>query len=252
MKTVRAADGRLVYYNSGGSGKPIIMIHGAGSNHTTWLKTAHALKGMRWAALDCRGHGLTQGEPEIAATVADIIAIADKEKMRSFIIAGICMGGTMAMETAKLHPGRVNKIVIVSPFDKHLIAGASFLDLTCKTARALFPLVHKRRKLSYVDYRIPPKVPFIFTVIADCKGIHARHYGTAVLNCLHRRTTLESTHAPLLVISGTKDIFLRRDLLSARVSKNPQCTWIELDTNHHAITWKPKEVAQLISDFVKR
>lgn len=246
-------DGVRIAYMTGGRGRhTVILIHGAGSNASTWLRTAGALTGSRWIAVDTRGHGGSGGVPDIHATAEDIVAVADQEGIRTFSLAGICRGGTIALDIARRHPRRVRNVVVLSPFDASLTRCATPVKLLCRAVRACTRLFKKRRKLDRVDFRQPPPVPFLLTPLHDLKGIHTRHYCASALDSLEACTHFEGIRQPLLIITGSKDRFLRRKLLRHRLTAHDDPRWIEVDTNHHVLTWRPEEAGRHIAAFLRQ
>jgi len=251
LKTL-VRNGVILHYKTGGASKGpnLMMVHGAGSNHTTWLNSASLLKGIRWVALDTRGHGCSGGVPDVYDTMADIMAIADNEGMRKFSVAGICMGGTLAVEAARRYPKRITDVVVISPFDKDLIRYSIFLKILCVGTCRICDHLPGRKRLELVDYRRPPPVPFFLTPLQDLLGISASNYGIAVLNTLKHNIYFNHLDIPMLVISGRRDTFLKKSRLKRRLENHPTASWVELDTNHHILTWKPRQVATLINNFI--
>jgi pimeloyl-ACP methyl ester carboxylesterase len=253
MKSITRTDGTTIAYRIGGikDGEPIIMMHGAGSNHSTWLNTAGALAGTRWIAVDMRGHGCSGGTPHLKENVSDIIAIADAERIKRFSVAGICVGGTVALDVARRHPQRVSRVIVVSPFDTELIAGALMLRTLCRVVKRITPLFPPKRKLTLIDYRTPPSLPFILTPINDLRGVYAKHYCNSTLTSLNNTSHIHDIKAPVLFITGKRDIFLKKNILRKRIKRHPMARWIEIDANHHLLTWKPAEVSAIINRFIR-
>lgn len=253
VKRIDRGGTSLSYVLGGGKrGGWIFLIHGAGSNASTWFRSTDALKGFRWMALDTRGHGRSGGTPDIAATADDIIAIADKEGIRRFSLAGICRGGTIALDIARRHPQRVNTIIILSPFDGPLTRCSLFVRMLCYAVRVCTRIAPQRRGVKTVDFTRPPRIPFLLTPLRDLQGIHTRHYCASALDSLDTTTHFEGVKAPLLIITGKKDIFLRRGLLRRRLAAHDAYDWIEVDSNHHVLTWRPADVGKHIAAFLRK
>ena len=117
-----SSNGIDIAYVDIGSGPPILLIHGFGSNHavnwqaTNWITTLTEA-GRRVVAMDVRGHGESQKlyDPEMfrpalmaedAANLLDHLAISRADVM------GYSMGGRIAARLAIHHPDRVNALVI--------------------------------------------------------------------------------------------------------------------------------------------
>ena len=117
-----SSNGVDIAYTDIGEGKPILLIHGFGSNHavnwqsTNWFHTLTAA-GRRVIAMDVRGHGASAKlytadaytpalMAEDAANLLDHLAIARADVM------GYSMGGRIAATLAIAHPEKVRTLVI--------------------------------------------------------------------------------------------------------------------------------------------
>jgi pimeloyl-ACP methyl ester carboxylesterase len=110
------------FYNGGVRFDPalptVVMVHGAGMDHTVWRFQARYLAhhGRSVLAVDLPGHGRTPEPPltsigEMADWLAAEMQGAGVEQAA---LVGHSMGGLIAMETAVRHPGLVAKAVLVS------------------------------------------------------------------------------------------------------------------------------------------
>ncbi len=96
----------------------IMLLHGSSADLHTWEPWAAALKSRyRVIRFDQVGHGLTGPDPQHdysrANYVADVLAVADRLGLKSFIIGGNSMGGKHALAFAISHPDRVSGLVLV-------------------------------------------------------------------------------------------------------------------------------------------
>ncbi|HJR93533.1 MAG TPA: alpha/beta hydrolase [Acidimicrobiia bacterium] len=108
-----------VYVHRGGAdqGDTVVLVHGAGGDHTTWRFQTRwlAARGFRVLAPDLPGHGATAGSAvatieEGARWLADLIAA---EGMPPVTLAGNSMGALMAIETGATRPDLVDALVLV-------------------------------------------------------------------------------------------------------------------------------------------
>jgi pimeloyl-ACP methyl ester carboxylesterase len=96
----------------------ILLLHGSNADLHTWEPWAAALKDRyRVIRFDQVGHGLTGPDPKHdysrANYVADVLAVADKLGLKTFILGGSSMGGKHALAFAVAHPHRVAGLVLV-------------------------------------------------------------------------------------------------------------------------------------------
>lgn len=117
---VHAAGGRFV------PGRPsVVMIHGAANDHRVFVALATALSGQLSAsggnagwnilAVDLPGHGGTFAGPK--STIEDmadwVINLLDNGNIPRAILIGHSMGSLVALDCARRHAGRVEKLVLI-------------------------------------------------------------------------------------------------------------------------------------------
>ncbi len=110
--------GQRIHYYEGGSGRPILLIHGLGSRAEDWANLMPLLKrsGFHVYAIDLLGYGssarptnATYSIPEEAGYVEDFLA---DRRLNHVSIAGWSMGGWVAMRVALDQPQRVERLVL--------------------------------------------------------------------------------------------------------------------------------------------
>jgi pimeloyl-ACP methyl ester carboxylesterase len=99
-------------------GRPLLMIHGGGSNAHAWHYQYEYL-GNRHSpiAFDLPGHGRSSGVEGLRSIedyAAFSLALLDALELDEAVIAGHSMGGAIAMELALRHPKRVTALVLVA------------------------------------------------------------------------------------------------------------------------------------------
>jgi pimeloyl-ACP methyl ester carboxylesterase len=112
-------DGPVHYLDFGGSGTPLLMVHGLGGNALNWMSVGPELaKDYHPYALDLAGFGQTPLFNR-AATVGDNAALVHSfiEKVigEPVMLMGNSMGGHIAILEAADHPSWVNALVLVDP-----------------------------------------------------------------------------------------------------------------------------------------
>jgi 3-oxoadipate enol-lactonase len=105
-----------LYWESTGTGEPVLLVMGLGMNATGWWRTVPVLaERFRVIAFDNRGVGRSPRPPGpyTAAQLADdAVAVLDAAGERSAHVYGISLGGMIAQEIALRHPGRVRSLVL--------------------------------------------------------------------------------------------------------------------------------------------
>ena len=111
-------DGVNVYYESYGSGTPIVFLHPFSTNGYIWYFQAFAFaRDYQCITVDHRGHGRSD-KPEsgyaIQEMAADVAAILDATGNEKAVLVGNSIGGMIAMQFNLDFPDRVLGTAIVS------------------------------------------------------------------------------------------------------------------------------------------
>jgi len=112
------SDGLYYAYSNGGlaSQPPIVLIHGAGSDHLVWPAQLRRLRGWNVITVDLPGHGRSDGTAlqSIEAYANSLLAFFDRLKIYQVILAGHSMGGAIAQTLARLYPQRVAGLALLA------------------------------------------------------------------------------------------------------------------------------------------
>ncbi|MGO4460750.1 alpha/beta hydrolase [Streptomyces sp. M-16] len=108
---------RLSCRDWGGSGSPVLLLHGLAGHAGEWeAAAAHLSARHRVIALDQRGHGASERRPADVsreAHVADVLAVTAQLGLDRPVLVGQSLGGHTAMLTAAAHPRPVRALVLV-------------------------------------------------------------------------------------------------------------------------------------------
>ena len=114
---LEARDLRFHYRDWGGTGKPLVLLHGLASNARIWDLTAPLLTGgFRVVALDQRGHGLSDkpdGGYDFASITGDLAAFLQALGLERPALAGHSWGANVALQFAADHPEGVSALALV-------------------------------------------------------------------------------------------------------------------------------------------
>lgn len=105
---------------TGAAPLPVVFLHSLAGNGGQWaLQLDHLRRRRRAVTLDFRGHGdsdpAEDGDYSIAGLAADVEATVDQLGLRRFVLVGHSLGGTVAIEYAGRHPGRVAGLLLADP-----------------------------------------------------------------------------------------------------------------------------------------
>ena len=114
------ADGLRLHYLDwdNDAAPPMLLLHGFSGHAHTWDTFARAMcSEFHVLALDQRGHGDSAWAKDGAYSVddhaSDIAAFHDHLMLEPVVLIGLSMGGRNAMMFTAIHPGKVDKLVIV-------------------------------------------------------------------------------------------------------------------------------------------
>ena len=120
IRHVVAPDGVRIHYEVEGNGEALVLQHGFTADILIWYRFGYvdALKDKyRLILIDARGHGLSDKPHDVEAHTIekradDTIAVLDRSRIRQAHIWGYSVGGRVALELGRSHPGRVQTLVI--------------------------------------------------------------------------------------------------------------------------------------------
>ncbi|MFD9444152.1 alpha/beta fold hydrolase [Streptomyces sp. NPDC060006] len=99
---------------------PLVLIHGHPFDRTMWAPQVAAFSpARRVIAPDLRGYGASPVVPGItplSVFAEDVAALLDDLRVPEFALAGLSMGGQIAMECYRLFPERVRALVLADTF----------------------------------------------------------------------------------------------------------------------------------------
>jgi pimeloyl-ACP methyl ester carboxylesterase len=112
-------DGPVHYVDFGGTGRPLLMVHGLGGSALNWMAVGPEIaKSYHAIALDLAGFGQTPLFRRLAAVGANaglVHEFIQKVIGEPVVIMGNSMGGHIAVLEAAIHPSWVNAAVLVDP-----------------------------------------------------------------------------------------------------------------------------------------
>jgi pimeloyl-ACP methyl ester carboxylesterase len=113
---VVASGGTELYWETAGSGEPLLLVMGLGMPATGWWRTVPVLaKRFRVITFDNRGSGRSgrpRGPYSLGRLADDALAVLDAAGEASAHVYGISLGGMVAQELALRAPERVRSLVL--------------------------------------------------------------------------------------------------------------------------------------------
>jgi 3-oxoadipate enol-lactonase len=142
-----------LYFESHGSGPPVVLIHGSQGSHLSWWQqVAHLQERHRVIVFDQRGFGASRPKGEYVPGDGPALSRDLRELLEHLgvgervCIVGQSFGTVAALDYAASEPDRIAGLVLASAY------GAV-------VTQALLPAVERRAKLmSSVPTRLPPRL----------------------------------------------------------------------------------------------
>jgi 3-oxoadipate enol-lactonase len=103
-------------YDVTGAGPWVVLIHGSNldrrmwDDQVPWLRGGHTV--LRY---DLRGQGGSATPQEPFSNAADLLSLMDELGAKQVTLVGLSAGAQVALDTALASPGRVRRMVLVSP-----------------------------------------------------------------------------------------------------------------------------------------
>ena len=112
-------NGVNIYYESHGSGTPLVLAYGLGGNTGEWAGQVDALSARyRLVLWDPRGHGRSESPPEreqygLDISAQDLGALLDHLSIDVAYVGGLSMGAGISVRFCLAHPQRVSALLLI-------------------------------------------------------------------------------------------------------------------------------------------
>lgn len=111
-----AGGGRLAFYESAGSGPPLVLLHGWMTDHRVFDDVLpHLSAARRCVVPNLRGTEGAVDDYSIDAYVADVLALVDHLALSTFALLGHSFGGQLAQQVAARAGERVTTLLLMNP-----------------------------------------------------------------------------------------------------------------------------------------
>ena len=145
-------DGVSTRYFAGGSGPPLVLVHGLGGAATNWTELAPLLaKRRRVLVPDLPGHGRSDRLARVeglGSFALRLAALLEQEASTPAALVGHSMGGLVALRLAVARPQAVSALVLVGTAG--IVSGTRRAEI----ALALSGLAHPGRKAARFRHAI--------------------------------------------------------------------------------------------------
>lgn len=112
-----AGEGAVISGETRGENPALVLLHGLGGSRATWDRVVAALPpDLPLLRYDLRGFGASSMDVDVEFSHADdLLAVLDSQGIEKATVVGLSLGGATAINFAIDHPGRVERLIAVSP-----------------------------------------------------------------------------------------------------------------------------------------
>jgi abhydrolase domain-containing protein 6 len=261
-------NGMNIQYLEGGSGDPLVLIHGFGANKDNWTRISKFLTPhFNVIAPDLPGFGESGKNPEEKYTIKDQAVFLKRflnqiNINKSIHLGGNSMGGNIAGQYASLYQGDLKSLLLIAPGGV-VSSKPSELFQMLKNGEQN-PLVVRSAKeyenlLSFVFVKKPfiPR-PIKGFLVAEAiknqdlnKKIFEQIKDSGLKNPME--SLVKNINVPTLIVWGAQDRVLHSSgakILEA-IMKNSKAIVLE-NIGHAPMIEIPEETAKLVLDFHKK
>lgn len=276
---VKTTYGNICVYKKGNGPKPVVLLHGSGCDSAmlSWREVMEAF-GDEYTlyAPDLLGYGRSDkpqnmcGKHFYKKHIRSVKEIVDYFRLEQFVLAGLSMGGAIAIGFALKYPKRVKLLVPVAswgiseklPMHHFSYWYIHYTDFTLKQ----YGLIEGRRWMAkwLISYALIGDKRNITEALVDevleaCKGNHA---GKSMLDFQRSSSTKDGSvpyyvnelgkmEMPIVFVNGDKDplVPLKHVLAAARRTRTNKCYELK-GCKHWSVKERPDEFVKIICEHV--
>jgi pimeloyl-ACP methyl ester carboxylesterase len=267
-------DGRRIGYDdSGGSGVPLVLLHGFPLDRTVWDEQLPALAGTRVIRIDLRGCGESEpsdGPALMEVLAGDVAGVLDVLHVERAALAGHSIGGYVALAFFRMFAERVAGLALVAshvaedagrnpgadPAQRELAAGRDALAERLESDGTMDAAV-----ASYLPRYFAPQVYRERPEIVERGRVVMRRQnprGCAQLvrgmkQRLDSHDLLADIVVPALVLAGGADSYLDARTLRKTAAAITGAEFVALDEVGHLPMWEAAEATSgALAAFAQR
>jgi 3-oxoadipate enol-lactonase len=244
---------------SGSGERTLVLVHEMGGSLESWDDIAPRFaRSRRVLRHDTRGAGLSQkarGELTFATMADDIAALLDHFGVTGKVaLAGIAVGGAIALQFATRHPGRTSAVVVGSP------ATGIAAERRTPALERLAAIETGGMAVAVEDAMLNGYAPELRSDTSRFQRFRARWLGNdpasyatiwRMLATADMNAELARIQCPVLVIGGSLDRVRPPPAAQAVADRIPGARYTELRTGHYMAVQTPELLADAIDGFLR-
>lgn len=231
---------------------PVILIHGAGSNHLCWSAELRRMSGLHTVALDLPGHGKSPGAGfhELGSYSQALFDFISASGWYRIFLIGHSMGGAIALQFSLDHPDLVPALCLIS-------SAASFSirpELIESFRSPQTAEIGKQRLWQLISPRKGQKrwyQPSGTSVWDDRPSLWYADF--LACSAFDLRSKLPEITSPTLIMAGTDDPLVPFSAASYMATRLPNSELVPYYQNGHMLMLEePQSTSQKIHEFILR
>ena len=244
----------------------LLLVHGYPFDHTLWERVIPLLnqrgdQRVHVLAPDLRGFGgkaTGSDPPALDLMAADLKELLDRARIDRAVVAGMSMGGYVALAFAERHASRLAGLALISsqPWADSEEARAGRRSMIQKVRRegphcaaeAAIPKLFARQNASRSDLLAYPARG------AERAGVEGIAWALEAMARRPDRTeVLKRMQVPVLVLHGTEDQFIAPERAREAAALAPNGRFVQVEGAGHATPLEaPEAVAEALLDLVRQ
>ena len=209
-------DGHRIPYLHGGTGEPLILLHGFAANKDHWTLVApHLTKHFRVIAPDLAGFGdssrIDSADYGSVAQIARVDAFADALRLESFHLGGNSLGGYLAAIYGARHSARVKSLWLLAPAGAMTAAPSETQSMIEQGDNPLLiGSVGDFERLSDMCFSVKPPMPAAFKRVIAARALaetpfNAKIFADIFAEPIALEDEIADLDVPALVVWGDQD-----------------------------------------------
>ena len=214
-------NGINIYYESHGTGFPLVLAYGIGGNTTEWEPQIPVFsRSYRFIVWDPRGHAQSESPPNADQYTQEVFAqdlegLLDHLRIDRAYVGGLSMGGGIATRFAILHPERVAALLI---FDSFSSSGLETPSETRQMREEIIRLTETEGMSAVAEFAMKnnPNISQTASLGNEQENrvrqmylaldpVGYAHSTRMILNAVFSASLLEGIEVPTLVMAGQED-----------------------------------------------
>lgn len=236
---------------------PLILLNSIGTDMDLWDPLLPLLR-ERFALLrvDTRGHGASKTEPgdfSLSLLARDVLAVAHDAAVDRFVVAGVSLGGMIAMELALARPDQVQKLALICT--SATMDPPSWDDRAVKVRAKGMAAIAELAMSRFLSPELRDQEPALYqTVQRQLTTMDPQGYAgcAAAIRDMDLAVRLSGIGCPTLVVTGTRD---RSTPLEGHgehlLTGIPNASHVAIEAAHLAPLEAPQALAATIIPFLE-